>query len=337
MASKGFNIDEIRELNKLKIYAIKNGGESEFVMGAYLTTALGDFEADITVDSLTRQMGETVKGLGVVGSLMKTTAVSFIKEKLSGSWGNLLGTGVELTNDINYNFNYRFNGISEFSHTFTCELVVKDDFTKDVINPLWKLIEYVLPDETSQFSETETYKSIEDKTKYSVDLLQDAINNKNTNNPFIEQDILDKFFKYVRTVGGEIGDMVGGLSFIKKPKQLQGGMSHTRITIGDYIQIDNVVINSDSFKIPYLLYDGGLFDKVQIKIGVKGNRKMTLKTYEWVRRLTTYAKDELDKMKLTPLQPVPLNQEFSAPQLVRPNTPTATGVDTIANNSGDLT
>jgi hypothetical protein len=109
---------------------------------------------------------------------------------------------------------------------------------------------------------------------------------KDFTNDFIDQDILDKFWNYVEGLGGEADDMLGGLSFMKKPKQLQSGNLFTRILIGNYIVIDNVIIEGIGFDIPYLFYEGGLFDKVTVTLSVKGNRKMSLKNYDWLRQLS---------------------------------------------------
>ena len=308
----GLNIESVRNQNTITIYSVKNGGEQSRVFSAYLTSPLGRFDAGVSdYGSLTQQLGKTLKGLGIVGDVINSRVGQFAKSFMSGGRlgvGQLLGTGVEYANAINYNMNYRFTGTSEFSHGFECELVVKDDFIDDVIVPLWNIISYVLPDESEPLKDTNLYKIISGGINSAGGWVKDKVNGVNAENPFIQQDALDTFWKYISTVGGEVGDMAGSVTVLKKPLQLQGGMSHSRITIGDYIEIDDVIVESVGFSLPYLLYEGGLFDNVKVSIKVKGNRKMTLKTYDWIKQLVRLEGD-------FPMESIPphisLNEQFS--------------------------
>lgn len=321
----GLNIEGIRNLNKINIYAVKNknydtNGEvknqpSSHIFSAYLTSALGKFGADIGVGSITQEIGEALKGLGFVGDIMNSAIGKEIIGNVKNNYRHLLGTGFDASNaiGINYNFNHYFKSVSDFKHTFSCELVVKDDFIEDVIQPLWNLLSYVLPDESDPLDGTSAFQMIAGGVKEYYNKAKDKVNGKNVENPFIDQEWLDKAWQHIETLGGEIGDMAGVCSIIYKPKQLQGGESHSRITIGDYIEIDNVIINSVNFSIPYLLYEGGLFDNVKVDIGVIGNRKMTLKTYDWIKRLNMSSFTEGGFTSLETPQPktISLNQQFN--------------------------
>ena len=302
-AIKGLNIDAIRELNKIYVYSVKrtthdiktndydvvtrNEDNMEKVFTAYLTSPLGSFNSQLQTDSLTQSIGDFIKQSKIVSTLGETAIGGIIKGFEQGgkynALGNFLGTSTELANQLNYNFNYRFTGINDFTHSFQCELVVKDDFFDDVLNPLWSLLEYVLPDETSQLNESDVYTK---GKSWAQEIYTDAkgyVNEKASS--FIESDTLNWFWDKIEALGGTADNMMGGLSFMKKPKQLQAGNLFTRIVIGNYIVIDNVMIDSVGFNIPYLFYEGGLFDKVAITLNVKGNRKMSLKTYDWIRTL----------------------------------------------------
>ena len=318
----GLNIEGIRNLNKINIYAVKNKNydtngkvknqPSSHIFSAYLTSALGKFGADIGVGSITQEIGEALKGLGFVGDIMNSGIGKAAAAVGHSKYAHLLGAGFDASNaiGINYNFNHYFKSVSDFKHTFSCELVVKDDFIEDVIQPLWNLLSYVLPDESKELEGTSQFQMIAGGVTEYYNKAKTAVNGKNVENPFIDQEWLDKAWQYIETLGGEIGDMAGGCSIIYKPRQLQGGMSHTRITIGDYIEIDNVIINSVNFSIPYLLYEGGLFDNVKVDIGVTGNRKMTLKTYDWIGRMAQASVSVNDLEKMESIQPT-LNQQFN--------------------------
>lgn len=304
-AIKGLNIDAIRELNKIQIYAVKNketiaskgevdAGNPSFmekIFSAYLTSPLGKFDASPTSNSLTQSIGNFIGQSSIVSSLAQTAIGQLVtglgtnngKYRPIGQW---FASGSELSNVLNYNFNYRFVGTNEFKHTFQCELVVKDDFFDDVINPLWSLLSYVMPDETEQLYETEVYKSGKGTVQsFYNDNIKEPINNANKKYDVVNQDTLDKVWKFIEAWGGETDDMLGGISILTQPKQLQSGNLFTRILIGNYIVIDNVIIDSVDFDIPYLFYEGGLFDKVTVSMTVKGNRKMSLKTYNWIKDL----------------------------------------------------
>lgn len=321
----GLNIDSVRNLNKINIYAVKNKNydtsgkvkkttknASSHIFSAYLTKPLGRFDANTQVGSITDEIRKAISGLGIVGDIASSKIGSAILSAAKSNYGHLLGTGFNWSNaaGINYNLNHYFKGTVDFSHQFDCELVIKDDFISDIIIPLWNLLSYVLPDESEPLEKTSVFQLITGgMVKYYNDA-KNSINAKNVENPFIEQDWLDKAWTYIETLGGEIGDMAGGCTIIMKPKQLQGGMSHTRITIGDYIEIDDVIIESVNFELPYLLYEGGLFDKVNVGIKVKGNRKLTLKTYDWIRRLVMSNVDMTDVELMKPQPVSSLNSMF---------------------------
>lgn len=303
-AIKGLNLDAIRELNKIKVYAVKNvthevnldpytkesftETESKPLFTAYLTSPLGAFNSQINTDSLTQSMGEFIKQSKLV-SLAGETMIGGIIQNLTNekgkyaAIGNFLGTGTELSSVLNYNFNYRFTGTNEFTHSFQCELVVKDDFFEDVINPLWDLLSYVLPDETSRLEESDVYNAAKAWVQDKYSDTKNYLNDKTSN--FIEPDALNWIWEKIETYGGTADNMLGGITIMTKPKQLQADNLFTRIVIGNYIVIDNVIIDNVSFNLPYLFYEGGLFDKVTITLNVKGNRKMSLKTYDWLRQL----------------------------------------------------
>lgn len=344
MKDIGLNINEIRNLNKIKVYPVKNGGvfDTKPLFEAYLTSPLGNFDATVEASSLTQEIGEAIGGLGIVGKLGLNKLGNWIAKSLKSgtTMGNLLGTGFDMANQINYNFNYRFNNVSSFEHTFNCELVVKDDYIEDLMKPLWNIIEYVMPGESPMASETDLYKEISRYFNEGGAAIRKGVDAANAQNPFIEPDVLKKFWDYVKDVAGEVGDMAGGLSILSKPKQLGTGMSHTRIMIGDYIEIDNVIITSIGFNVPYLLYEGGMFDKVDITLKVKGNRKMTVKTYDWIRRLARVGTNELSGMdSLTSAPTQTLNSMFASKPpmpIQQPSYARVQGIDTIENNTGNL-
>lgn len=312
-AIKGLNIDAIRELNKIKVYAVKNKivkdekgnvKPEKPLFTAYLTSPLGTFNSQLQTSSLTQSVGDFIKQSKLVSTLGETAIGGIIKGFEQGgkynALGNFLGTSTELANQLNYNFSYRFTGINEFTHSFQCELVMKDDLLDDVINPLWSLLEYTLPDETSQLHESDVYGRGKDYVREIYNDAKNYVNDKTSS--FIESDTLNWFWDKIEALGGTADNMLGGLSFMKKPKQLQAGNLFTRITIGNYIVIDNVIIDSVGFNIPYLYYEGGLFDKVAVTLNVKGNRKMSLKTYDWVRSLSSSPSsfgEKLEKPKQT--------------------------------------
>ena len=298
MENTGLNINEIRNLNKIRVFGVEpRDAKTHFEKGstpifeAYLTSPLGDFKAGSNVNSLTQQIGDFFKGFGIVGSIATSAVGSYLTNGSNAGLINTIGSAFELANEINYNFHYRYNGTQEFNKTFQCELVVKDDFIEDIINPLWSLLEYVLPSETQTTGGTDIYQTMEKGVADFYTFLTDSVNG--LANKYIKSDTVLKLTKSVgskvdnsiRKVGNTANDIASSISGIYKPKQLDGSYSHTRILIGDYIAIDDVVITDVNFNVPYLFYEGGLFDRIGVSLSVKGNRKMTLKTYDWLKNI----------------------------------------------------
>ena len=352
MKNQGINIDEIRNLNKLKVYSVKNGGESTPIFEAYMVSPIGTLKASINKPtSFSKQLSEMAENIPLVGGLMKSkiaSAVAGIGQQAFGNWSNVLGQGFEAANELNWNFNYKYAGATnEFSHTFKCELITKEDVFLDVLFPLWRLLRYVLPDEGDRLDQTELWKAAgetADRAKKefmkAADTYLSSSNNSFTdalkaiNNFLDENGWKEKATKYFKAILGEITDSLGSISQIQKPEQLQGGMSHTRLQIGDYITIDNVIITDVSFDVPYLYFENGLFDRVTVNISVSGNRKLTLKQYDWlkdivVRRERGYSLSESEK--LSPKKASTLNNTFN-PGLVAQRR----GVDTVYSDTSNL-
>lgn len=291
MGNIGLNIDEIRNLNKLIVYSVKNGGESTPIFEAYMKNAIGTLNASVKdPSSFSDQLAHMASNIPIIGGILRSKVAGAVAGVAAdfGNLGGLAGQGFEAANEINWNFNYKFNGTEKFSHTFTCELVTKDDYLEDVIKPLWNLLKYVLPSESGRLGETQLWEAGSESAKRFVQLLEGAARKSfgeaNVNN-ILENEYVQKIGKYFKTIASEIGDSASTISQINKPEQLRGGMSHTRLRIGDYIIIDDVIITKVDFDIPFLYYEGGLFDNVTVKIDVKGNRKLTLDHYDWIRHL----------------------------------------------------
>lgn len=293
MENSGLNIEKIRENNKLRVMAIdvNNQRIGDDIFSAYLTSPLGGFGTGIkTPESLTKQVGEYIKSFGIIGKALEGTTIGKFKDFLqeTPALNGLLGTQFEYSNILNYNYNYRFNDVEEFNHSFTCELVTKDDYITDVIEPLWRLLTYVMPDESPQLTDPnggiKAVKNAEGAVVKAYDKFKEWAQDKFKN--VIEEDALNKLWGFVEGMGAEIKDMYGGLSILTKPPQLSKHngttVSHTRLLVGNYVQIDNVIITGVQFDVPYLFYEDGLFDKVGVTISVAGNRKMTLKTHQWI-------------------------------------------------------
>ncbi len=288
MIGQGVNIEAIRELNKLRVYAITNNGDTDpnygkngEVFSAYMTQSLGQLGGSVEASSLTEDVGNAIKSLGFVGKIVDTVVDTRLGEFIKNhpTLTNVIGQSSNLANKINYNYNYRFSNVSKFSTSFNCELVVKDDVYEDVFFPLWRILKYVLPDETEQLRDTELFGKGKEKVSKVGGMVKDALGN------VLEPNALDWLWDKVSTVVGEGEDMLGGLSIYEKPEQLSDNISHSRILIGNRISIDNVIITGVTFKVPYLYYEDGLFDKVDVTLTVEGNRQQSVKTYDWVRTL----------------------------------------------------
>ena len=141
-----------------------------------------------------------------------------------------------------------------------------------------------MPDETPPLSEVKVVQKAEAKVSEGYKIIKDTV--KTATGNILEQDTVQKLWDLIEGMGQEVKDMYGGLSVITKPPQLSvynnRHVSHTRLLVGNYVQLDNVIITGVDFDIPYLFYEDGLFDKVGVSISVAGNRKMTIKTHKWV-------------------------------------------------------
>ena len=320
---KGLNIDAIRNLNKIRVYGVKSNetdagadiaGVSvgiKPIFEAYLTSPVGSLKAGVQSDSLTQQVGEYVKKLKPFASIATSAIGTFLKDEGNKGLMNFVGSAFDLANEINYNYHWRYNGTNEFRHTLQCELVVKDDFIDDVIIPLWSLLEYVMPNETDTMGETAIYQSASEEVKKFYEFLKQSA--KEWNNKYIDSNAVKKLTsaagnfldEKISRWGSVANDILSSISVMEKPIQLRD-YSHTRILIGDYIVLDDIIIDNVDFNIPYLFYEGGLFDKVTLSLTLKGTRKMSLKTYDWIRGI---ARNQTFKDRKT-LRSIPLNSRF---------------------------
>lgn len=299
MIGQGINIDKIRELNKIKVYGVNNDGlintyipdvygidinETGLIFSAYLTQPIGQLSAKVSSSSLTQDVGNMIKGMGVVGKLANSAITTWLT---SSPIAGIMGQGVSFTGNLNYNYNYRFTEVDGFSHSFSCELVTKQDYVHDVIKPLFNILAWVMPTETDKTGDREFYKNAKAWIEEYWGKLKNWGNDKLSS--YVKPELLNKMWQGLGDIGGEVNDMASSLSVYMKPPQLSNGNSHSRIVIGNYIQFDNVIIESVNFTIPHLYYEGGLFDKVDVTLTVKGNRGMSIKTFDWLRDIKNTA------------------------------------------------
>ena len=270
MANNGINIESIRELNKLRIYAYNvstpaNGGSLSEVPGsttdvfsAYLTQPIGDFTAGVQVGSLMEEFAKFINGSAVVGKLIGGAVSRVIQQQTNSSLA------------FNYDYNYQFMGTPQFSKTFKCELVTKDDFYEDVAKPLWRLLEWLVPDETMKLADTANMKEMGAMIVNNVD---------RNGGKLFEREWVADIAKFLWETGNEY---FGGMTFYQIPKQFNKD-ARLRICIGKWIVIENIILESVTFDLPYLMYEGGLFDRVGLTLNVKGTRNTSIKTYSWIK------------------------------------------------------
>ena len=260
----GINTNMLRELNKIYIYSNEENsvtkkpipGTERLIFQGYLTQPIGDFTTELTKSSLNDTIFskfQEMKGL----KFLMNSGVS----KLIQNTGNI-------TTAFNYDKLYEFCGTSAFSKEIKCVLVMQDDFFDDVINPLWNLLKFVIPTEGTSLETTKAFQEI------SADIDKGLIQNENWN--FIN-DII-KFAWSAAT------NMLGNVAVFVKPMQFYSD-ANIRIRLGNYITIENVIIDKLTFNIPNLMYEDGLFDKVDVSFSVSGKRNISLKTFDWVNRI----------------------------------------------------
>lgn len=278
---RGANIEALREINKIKLYRYDNAtpastreiydkGKKNLLFSAYSKEALGTFTADCQTMSLTDEwIGNILKGSGE-GGFMHLITNSIVARVAQQAFG-------VSTSALQYDYNYMFKGTSTFSKSFNCYLQTVNDVYEDVINPLYKLIKFVLPDETKELSQTAFVqaadKEMSDFTKHGE-----------------SEGVIDSIVNVGKDIAGWLWNQgkfyFGGVSALLAPPQLDQKCA-LKLVVGDYIVLDNIIIEKVDFKLPFLTYEGGLFDHVDITFSIKGTRNMTIKTYKWLKDMTT--------------------------------------------------
>ena len=268
----GINTNMFRELNKIYIYSnekdkTNSNNEKEVPLGTercifkgYLTQSIGEFVTTINSSSLNDSVYEVFN---------KVKPIKAIMNAVNGNVSKLIQNTAGVTTALNYDKLYQFTGTSTFEKELKCVLVTKDDFFEDVINPLWDLLKFVIPDEGKRFSETQAFREIQ------RDFDEGVVKNEDWS--FVN-DILKFAWDAAKNMLGDPCVFINPLQFHPD--------ANIRIRLGNYITIENVIIDKVSFTIPQLMYEDGLFDKVDVSLNIKGKRNISLKTFDWIRKLT---------------------------------------------------
>lgn len=276
MARNGVNIESIRELNKVKIYAyevssLADGGAATEVFGTstnilgkdgalYLTQPIGSFTAGVQVGSLMEDFAKWVNGAPFIGKILGGTVSRVIQQQTDSSLA------------FNFDYNYQFTGTPQFTKTIGCELVTKNDFYEDVAKPLWNLLEWIVPDETIKLADTANMKELGGMIMSNTDA-----NGKK----LFEREWIADIAQFLWETSNEY---FGGITFFQIPKQFKKD-ARLRICIGEWIIIENIILDSVTFDLPYLMYEDGLFDRVGLSLSIKGTRNTSIKTYDWVKNI----------------------------------------------------
>lgn len=301
MEVTGLNIKNIRNLNKIRIYATKNitkekpsateksnaNGSSSttstpvkeddeiiqkgvFSFSAYTTQPVGSFQTQINTSSVPKSVAKFLSG-SFVGGLLNNSLATALSQ--SG------GTGGYSTS-MNYPYKYSFSGTNTFQKTIQCFLQVENDFYDDIVKPLWKLLNFLLPKESNSVGEKLNIRTVNANRNKK----QEESARKSTGAQFLEAgfDLADKawdvFVQYA-------DDEKNPITFFTIPEQLDLDTNIT-VYIGNHIKIKNVIISSITLDIPNVLtYEDGLFDRVNITLQLTGTRDMSLDSYSWINEL----------------------------------------------------
>lgn len=292
MASGGANIESIRELNKIRIYAYNVGtpasggavseikGTSTEIFSAYLTQSIGSFTAGVQVSSLMEQFAKWVNGAPFIGKALGGVVSKVVQQQTNSSLA------------FNYDYNYQFTGTPQFTKTFACELVTKNDFYDDVAQPLWNLLQWLVPDEGAKLADTADLVKLGQMIETNTDL---------EGKKLFEREWIADIAQFLWETANEY---FGGITFYQIPKQFNHD-ARLRVCIGNWIVIENIILDSVTFDIPYLMYEDGLFDRVGLTLSLKGTRNTSIRTYDWV-------KDIANRTHSNPNIPVgTLNSQFT--------------------------
>lgn len=276
---RGTNIEALREINKIKFYRYDtqhpastkeklNEGKSTLLFDAYSKEPVGTFEANCETTSLTENwINGFLQGSGEGGlmHILTNSVVSKISQQAFGV----------STSALQYDYNYMFKGTTSFSKNFNCYLHVVDDVYEDVVLKLYNLIKFVLPDELNELSSTSFIKLVDNEINKFAE-------HGDSNNPIqtivnVGKDIAGSLWSHAKFY-------FGGATVMLAPPQLDPRTA-LKVCIGDYIVIENVIIDKVTFTLPFLTYEGGLFDHVDLSISLKGTRNMTIRTYDWLKKM----------------------------------------------------
>lgn len=264
MNLNGLNIKKLREINKVRIIA-KKKGVNIFSESFCTTQPVGSFQTQINTSSVPKSVAKFLSG-SFIGSLLTSSLTTAI-----GQAGGFNGYSTAM----NYPYKYSFTGTNTFQKTIQCFLQVENDFYDDIIKPLWNLLNFLLPKESEGMGSALKVRDVKTAS--------DA-NPQSTAGQFLKSGYelgnvaWDVFLKYA-------DDPDNPITFFKIPEQLDLDTNIT-ICIGEYIKIENVIISGITLDIPsILLYENGLFDRVNITLQLTGTRDMNLESYNWIGKL----------------------------------------------------
>lgn len=266
MSDVRFNIESIRDINQLKIFS-NDGQKTEKVFWAYLPSGF-NISTSMSTDSW---FG------GVFNSIQKG---------LSGliHIGNVLGSGFTGVDIKKYMFYSGTNPLTFNVHTF---LILKEDYDKDILEPLQKLMNFYLPSRG-----TKELTEIDNIVQGSLDKVKETWSNNQT----IGGQVVSKIFNLLNQGYDAVKEFIGPVYTVGVPPQMANKENkkqqvNNTVFFGRHFYFEDCFITKVDLGIPMFLVEGGRPDIIDVTLTIETARMATADMFNFDKNMQLSGED----------------------------------------------
>lgn len=262
MSQARFNIDKIREVNQLKIFS-QQGKNTKRVFWAYLPNGFnintqletgGMFSG--LIDTFTQNLGGVLR----MGNIFGVT-----------DWSG----GIDIKRYVFY------SGSQPIKFTINSFLILKEDYEKDILEPLQSLMDFYLPQRGDEI-EDNILKVVNDSLEKSR-----GIWNKNSTGG---GEFVSKIFNLLNKGYDAVRSFIGPVYTMHVPTQMstEGGKQVTNtVFFGRHFYFEDCYITNVNLSIPPFLVEGGRPDIIDVQLTISTSRNATANMFKFNKVINT--------------------------------------------------
>lgn len=256
MSDVRFNIETVREINQFKIFS-NNGKTTKKIFWAYLPSGFS-VNTSMSTDSW-------------FGGIFDS-----IQRGLSGiiHVGNVLGskfTGVDIKKYMFY------SGTEPIKFSVNTFLILKEDYDKDILEPLQNLMNFYLPKRG-----TEELESIDSILTESLNKVQSTwSNNQTAGGQFVS-----KIFNLLNQGYEAVKEFIGPVYTVRVPDQMSNAgetkqQVNNTIFFGRHYYFEDCFITGVNLNFPVFLVEGGRPDVIEVTLNIETARMATADMFKF--------------------------------------------------------